>query len=97
MKENPLDNVKAEVDKRHGLLRKSLHDTWGKTKPFNKEPVDNDLLEYVHDHMSSAALGDLPDPNDPTYIGDMEYAIETYGRETVNQFMMDVAKRKNRR
>lgn len=97
MKESRGDRVVNKLNERFRRLGARLAKDFKGTKPFRMEPVDNDTLLYIRDNMSSAALGDLPDPNDPTYIGDMEYALETYGPEEVNDWLYEMNELKMRR
>ncbi len=86
-----------ELHRRRGLVREELQRRSKGKRPFRMDPVDNDTLMYIHDNMSSAALGDLPDPNNPDYIGDFEYAVETYGYEAVDNWLFEMSQLKKRR
>ncbi len=97
MKKGRGDRVVDILNERFDRTRAKLRKDFKGEKPFRMEPVDNDTLMYVYDNMSSASLGDLPDPNDPSYIGDMEYALETYGEEDVNQWLFEMDQLKQRR
>jgi hypothetical protein len=82
MKENQMDVVKSGVMDRMGQARQAFGETWKNTKPFNKEPVDDYFLEYIYDNMS---------------IEDMNYAIQTYGPDAVNQRISEIEMRKAKR
>lgn len=75
------DFVIDELHKRRELLRNTLSERYKKEKPFRMEPVGNEAHFYVYDNMNEQ---------------DVNYAIQTYGRDDVNQWMMEVQNKRGR-
>ena len=97
MEKGMYDQVVDELLRRDQLFRQEIQRRNKGKKPFRMEPVSDDEQLYIYENMTSAALGDSPDANDPSYVGDLEYAIETYGEEAVNDWMFDMEQIKKRR
>ena len=51
-------------------------------KPYRREATNNDELFYIYDNAS---------------LGDMQYLIDTYGREAVNQRLFEVNQLRRRK
>jgi len=97
MKGNLFDGVSSKVDKGVGKISNRLVDMFYGSNPYDTKPMDNDELLLIYENLSSAELGDLPDPNNPTYVGDIEYLIEKYGRDAVSQRFYEIEQIKSRR
>ena len=97
MKEGIYDEALKGVGEVIEQVSNELANEFKDKKPFDKEPISNDFLIFVSENMSSAMSGDLPDENDPSYVGDMEYIIEKYGAEAVNQRLFEISELRKRR
>lgn len=97
MEKGVYDLAIDEMKRRHQLFREEIIKRNKGKKPFREEPVSVDEQLYIYDNMTSARLGDFPDQNDVTYLGDLEYAIETYGEDAVNDWMFEMEQAKRRR
>ena len=71
-----------ELHERRKLVQEEVTEQYRGKKPFRMEPVDNDTLLYIHDNMTPE---------------DMDYAIATYGEESVNDWLYEMNKLKTRR
>ena len=76
------DRVADEVGIRIDRVREKLRGQAKKEKPFRMEPVDNDTLLYVYGNMAPE---------------DVNYAVSTYGKDAVNQWMFDMEQLRNNR
>jgi len=82
MEESIHDLALDELHERRRLVQEELTKQYKGKKPFRMEPVDNDTLLYIYDNMTTE---------------DMNYAIETYGPESVNDWLFEMNKLKTRR
>jgi len=76
------DLIVDELHEIRTLVRAELVKEYRGKKPFRMEPVDNDTLLYIHDNMTPE---------------DMNYAVSTYGEESVNDWLFEMDKLKRRR
>ena len=97
MKEQRGDRVVDIINERGTRVKKLIVKELKGTKPFRNDPISDDQNLFTYENMSSAMAGDLPAPDDPTYIGDLEYALETYGADAVNEWICSIEKIKQRR
>lgn len=74
---NPGDIIIDKLHQRRLAVKQVLMDRYKRTQPFRTEPVPDDFHIKVYQNMTPE---------------DLNYAVQTYGRDTVNQWMMDVNK-----
>lgn len=73
------------VDKLHQRRQKVLgvlKEQYKRTKPFRAEPIPNEFHVKVYENMTPE---------------DLDYAVQTYGRDAVNEWMFEVNKIISRR
>jgi len=72
--ENIYDKVVDELHTRKKTVQLELSKQYKKQKPFRMEEVSKDNLMWIYENMKPE---------------DVQYSVETYGEENVNQFIMD--------
>ena len=77
-----MDSVKEGILERLQLMRKKLNTEYKGVKPFNKEPVPDDVMLYIYENMAPQ---------------DLEYLRQTYGDEAVNLRLAEMEQLKRRR
>ena len=82
MEENLFDTVMDELHEVRGLVQEELKRQYGKANPFRMQAVDEKKVMSIYERMTPQ---------------DMDYAIQTYGQEAVNQFIYDMERKKTRR
>ena len=68
------DKVVDELHTRRKMVQSELSKQYKKQKPFRMEEVDEETLSWIYRNMKPE---------------DVQYAVQTYGEEVVNQFIMD--------
>ncbi len=77
-----MDLVVDKLHERRKLVRQKLQTQYKRVKPFRSEPVTPEELIYIHDNMANE---------------DVDYAIERYGYDTVDNRMGEIAILKQQR
>ena len=72
--DNMYDKVVDELHTRRKAVQLELSKQYKKQKPFRMEEVSKDNLMWIYENMKPE---------------DVQYSVETYGEENVNQFIMD--------
>jgi len=72
--ENIYDKVVDELHARRKMVQGELSKQYKKQKPFRMEEVDEETLSWIYRNMKPE---------------DVQYGVQTYGEEVVNQFIMD--------
>ncbi len=75
MKESFSDVVVDRLHERMQKVNQKLTNQYSKTKPFRMEPVSDEQHLYIYNNMNEQ---------------DLNYAIQTYGREPVNQWLFEM-------
>ena len=82
MKDSRQDIIVDKLLNRFGKVKEEIvHQSKG-VKPYRREAGSNDELFYIYDNAS---------------LEDMQYVIDTYGRDAVNQRLFEVNQLKARR
>ncbi len=81
METNIYDKVMDKLNLRRDAVKNKLTLKFKNTNPFRQEPVSNDMNNYIYNNMTEE---------------DIAYAVNTYGREAVNQWMADINKGRNK-
>jgi len=68
------DKVVDELHTRRKAVQLELSKQYKKQKPFRMEEVDEETLSWIYRNMKPE---------------DVQYGVQTYGEEVVNQFIMD--------
>jgi len=75
MKKSMMDIATDKLHERVRLVNDKMATTFKNTKPYRGEPVSNDLHRFIYENMSPE---------------DLNYAIQQYGRDTVNSWMGEI-------
>ncbi len=81
-KPNIGDKVLDKLHQRREKVQQVLMEQYRKTRPFRMEPVSNDQHIYIYQNMTPE---------------DLQYAVQTYGRDAVNEWIFEVEKKLQRR
>lgn len=81
-KVNLYDDVLKGVNEVVGEVSNSIVEEFKGTNKFDKEPIPDETLEYVYDHMTDQDIG---------------YVIQFYGEDALRQLSRDVNQYKQRR
>ena len=79
--ENMYDKVMDRLLQRSNAVKDRLSLKFRKTNPFRQELMSSEMNDYIYDNMTPE---------------DVSYAVNTYGRETVNQWMFKTEQRRNK-
>jgi len=82
MKENVADSILERVNKMVGKVAGRLSIQYKGVKPFDKQPVKTEDQLFWYEQLG---------------IEDMQYLIQKYGRDAVNQFVFESEQIKARR
>ena len=82
MKDSKQDIIVDRLLERFGKVKQELARQYKGVKPFRREAMSNDEVFYIYDNAS---------------LEDMQYVIDTYGREAVNQRLFEINQLKARR
>ena len=78
---NMYDSVVDELHKRRELVRKELAENYRRVKPFREEPVSKGEMLYYYNQLT---------------VEDMEYLVQKYGEEALNEFIYEQEAYKNK-
>ena len=82
MKDSRQDIIVDRLLDRFRKVKEELARQSKGVKPYRREATSNDELFYIYDNAS---------------LGDMQYLIDTYGREAVNQRLFEVNQLRRKR
>lgn len=82
MKESLGDKVVDRLHERRWLVRQKLRETYKKTKPFREEPISNNELLFYYNDLDAS---------------DIDYLVQTHGRDKVNTLIAEMETLKQRR
>jgi len=82
MKRSIEDRAMDILHQRAGTVKDKLSKQYKNVRPFRMEPVPDETHINIYDNMTSQ---------------DLEYAVQTYGEESVNDWMFRVNQLKSKR